>query len=220
MRIKNRIASLVYKIVLAIIGTLGLIVQSGIYTGVLESHFFWMFTHISNIAVIVYVWSAIISALRHPNADPGDMPWAPKVKHALMLAIMVTCLVATFMLPDFGLVFSGGNFYWTMLVLHYLVPLGFVADWLLFDKKGIMTKTEPPTWVLFPLAYLAYIIVAVECFGVWAQPDSRWPYPFLNFDANGVPMTLLICLGLLVFFIAFGYVLVWVDHRLAKKSSE
>lgn len=220
MRITNRIASLAYKIVLAIIGTLGLIFQSEIYTGVLEPHFIWMFTHISNIAVVVYVWGAIISALRHPDADPGDMPWAPKVKHALMLAIMVTCLVATFMLPDFGMVFTGGGFSWTLLVLHYIVPLGFIADWLLFDKKGIMTKTEPPTWVVFPLVYLVYIIIAVGCFGVVTQPDSRWPYPFLNFDANGVPMTLGICVGMLVFFIAFGYVLVLVDHLLARKANK
>lgn len=219
MYIKNRSASLIYKTCLATIGTLALLTQAGAFAGSIDPHFFFMFTHISNIAVVVYVWAAIAAALKTPNPDPGNPPFAPKVKHALMLGIMVTCLVAATMLPNFGLVFVDGKFYWTMLVMHFLVPLGLVADWLLFDKKGIMTKYEPPTWVLFPLAYLAYIVICVECFGVWAQETTRWPYPFLNFDANGVPATLLTCLGLLVFFMLFGYALVWVDHKLAKKAT-
>lgn len=220
MRITNRTASLIYKTALALVGTIGLLTQAGVFKGELDSHFFFMFTHISNIAVVAYLWAALIYALLKPKTDPGNAPFLPKVKHALMLAIMVTCLVAATLLPDFGLVFTGGGFHWTMLVLHFIVPLGLVADWLLFDKKGIMSTSEPPTWVLFPLAYLAYIIICVCCFGVWAQPTTRWPYPFLNFDANGVPLTLGICVGLLVFFIGFGYLLVFIDKLLAKKATK
>lgn len=218
MRITSRTASLIYKFALALIGTVGLLSQAGVFRGELDSHFFFMFTHISNIAVVVYVWATIAYALLKPATDPGDKPLLPKVKHALMLAIMVTCLIAATLLPDFGMVFTGGGFHWTMLVLHFIVPLGFVADWALFDKKGIMQKHEPPTWVIFPLVYLVYIVICVEGFGVWARDDSRWPYPFINFDANGVPLTLLICLGLIVFFVAFGYGLYAIDHKLAKET--
>lgn len=230
MRIASKTASLVYKVALAALGTAALLAQAGVFSGTIDPSFFHMFTHISNIAVVAYLWCAgFVLAAGHVSAGT---PWLAPVKHALMLAIMVTCLIAHFMLNG-GMVFVGGKFFWTMLVMHYVVPLGMVADWLLFDDKGTMTWKEPPAWTLFPLAYVALVFAAVLGFGAsfgasgtgdaaldaTGFGNSRWPYPFLNIDALGVPAVLGFIAAMVVAFVALGYVFVAVDRVLARRRA-
>ncbi|WP_322152797.1 Pr6Pr family membrane protein [Paratractidigestivibacter sp.] len=215
MGVSCRNASIIFKLALAVAGTIALIAQCAEH----PSSFWYFFTHISNIAVVAYLYVAGIAAIRDPAH--ASRPPAPRVEHALILAITVTCLVAHFMLNGGG-VFSDGAFHPQMLVMHYVVPVGMVASWLLFDEKGSMDWKEPPSWALFPLAYVAYIFVAVLGLGVTVGESSlgsgRWPYPFLDVDALGALTVALIIVALLVFFVAFGYLYVAIDHALARCS--
>ena len=65
-----------------------------------------------------------------------------------------------------GAVFEDGTFHWSMLVVHYIVPIAMILDWLLFDAKGTMGKGEPPTWLVFPLATvflaLGYVYLLID----------------------------------------------------------
>lgn len=218
MYIHSRAASAAYKIILALVGTSALLYEVGFGYGYFRSVFFCYFTNISNIAVVAYLWAAAVAALRRDSAWPE--PWHPKLKHALMLAITVTWLVAHFLL-DHGGIFKGGTFHWTSLVLHYIVPIGMILDWLLFDRKGTMSKFEPPCWIAFPLAYLACIMVGVWCFGLYVRVDdhSRWPYDFIDFDKHGVPGVALTVLLLIVGFVILGYVYMLVDHLMDRTAS-
>ena len=221
---QNRKASAAYKLVLAACGTAGLLGTSGVLSGYPSSTFLLYFTNLSNIAVACYLWGAGIAELRGVNEEQVR-PWHGKVKHALMLAITVTGIVAHFMLNGGG-VMAGGTFHWEMLLLHYVVPVGMIADWLLFDRKGTMTKAEPPTWTFFPLAYVVYIYVMVLGLGFSCEsgvdfgnnmPASRFPYPFLDVDTLGAGGVVAIIVVLIVVFVALGYVYVLIDRKLASK---
>ena len=211
MYIHSRAASLAFKLVVALMGTSALLYEIGFGYGYFRVTFLFYFTNLSNMAVVAYLWSAIIAALRDPALWPR--PYLPKVKHALMLAITVTWLVAHFLL-DGGSVFKDGTFHWTMLVVHYIVPIAMILDWLLFDVKGTMRKGEPPTWLAFPLVYFAYVMVLVWGFGLTLNPEahSRWPYGFLDFDALGVRTVTITVLVMIVVFLTLGYVYVLIDH--------
>lgn len=215
MYMRSRNASIIFKFTLAVAGTSALVAQCSAH----PASFWYFFTHISNIAVVGYLYVAAASAIIDP--ERAARPPAPRVEHALILAITVTCLVAHFMLGGGG-VFSGGEFHPQMLVMHYVVPAGMVADWLLFDEKGRMGWKEPPTWTLFPLAYVAYIYVAVLGLGVSVGESElgsgRWPYPFLDLDELGVGGVSANIVGLFLFFIAFGYLYVALDRALARRS--
>ena len=225
MRIRNRAASAAYKLVLAAVGTAGLLQSAGVLSGQPAPEFLLYFTNLSNIAVACYLWGAGIAELR--GAEEGRLrPWHGRFKHAMMLAITVTGLVAHFML-NCGGVMAGGTFHWEMLALHYVTPIGMVADWLLFDRKGTMDRMEPPTWTLFPLTYIVYIYVLVLGFGVSCASGvdfgtgtaaSRFPYPFLDVDSLGVAGVAGIVAALVVVFVAIGYLYVWIDGRLARPA--
>lgn len=212
---------------IAFVGTFALLDQIGAFEGVIKPTFFCMFTNISNVAVVAYFWAYVIRFLIRGRKNlQGPMgsadfdtrtPWLPKLKYALTLAITVTCLIAHFML-DGGMVFMNGEFHWQMLVLHYIVPIGTVLDWLIFDLHGHMGKFDPLYWPAFPLLYLVYTIILVEGFGIYAHEGSRWPYPFIDVDANGLPTVIITCIVLVAIFVALGYVYVAIDKQLAKRE--
>jgi len=176
--------------------------------------FLYYFTNISNLLLVAYYWGALFQAYKHP--ETAQKPWMPTVKHTLMLGITVTGLVAYFLL-DHGEVFVNGVFKFNNFILHDVIPICAVLDWLLFDEKPTMGFKEPLIWPLYPLTYFAYIIVLVLGFGVQIKEKSRWPYGFMDFDKLGVPTVALTIVILIVVFVALGYLYVVIDKKLGEK---
>lgn len=214
MNIKSSKASSIYKLTLAIIGTIALAYSAKLFEGYFRISFLYKFTNLSNLVLVIYFWAASIRQFR--GLEPNNEPYLPKVKHALLLAISVTCLVAHFLL-DNGMVFKDGIFQPDMLALHYIVPIGAILDWIIFDKKGFMSFSEPPAWLIFPLVYLAYAFLMVLGFGVNMSDASRWPYPFLDLDAKGIPGVATMIAILLVAFIILGFIYVAIDKLMSRK---
>ena len=217
MYIHSRSASIAFKLIIALAGSAALLYEIGFGYGYFRVSFFFYFTNLSNMAVVAYLWAGGFALLRRKDLWPA--PFMPGLKHALMLAITVTWLVAHFLL-DGGAVFEDGTFHWTMLVVHYIVPIAMILDWLLFDAKGTMGKGDPPTWLAFPLAYLAYIMLLVWGFGIMVNPEahSRWPYDFLDFDALGAPTVLVTIVAMAAVFLALGYIYLLIDHLMGKRE--
>ena len=216
MLIKSRGASCAFKLFIAIVGTMALVNSIGLFKLTFHGNFFLYFTNISNLATVLYYWCNIVQIRK--NQELGQKPWLPKLKHTLMLGITVTGLVAYFLL-DHGGVFKNGVFNPNNFVLHDLIPLCAVLDWLIFDEKPTMKVQEPLLWPLYPLAYFAYITTLVSLCGVRVQETTRWPYGFMDFDKLGIP-TVLVTIGvLLVIFIIIGYIYVLIDCVCGKKAS-
>lgn len=222
MRIRNARLVLVYRSVLAILGAVTLILQLNIFPGPFNVNFFHFFTNLSGVGVVVYLAGSVVYMLRHKVDGRLDssVVWAPNFKYAILMAISVTGLIAHFMLSH--LLFENGSLDVTLLILHYIIPIGMVLDWLLFDTKGHMTATGPLVWVMFPLAYVIYIMVGVNVFGLFMGAPklgpSSYPYTFLDVDALGVGPVVLFIVAMLVAFIALGYLYFAIDRALAKRA--
>jgi hypothetical protein len=89
-------------------------------------------------------------------------------------------------------------------VLHLIVPVGFVLDWLLFARKGSFRFPYVAVWVIPPLAYLL-ITLAVA---TW---DGFYPYPFMDAAAIGYGRVAVNAAVLLVGFSVLGAIYVAVD---------
>lgn len=66
---------------------------------------------------------------------------------------------------------------WVDAVVHELMPLVVVADWLLDPPGRRLTMGQGVVWLSFPLAWLVYTLLRGSITGLY-------PYPFLN-PANG-----------------------------------
>lgn len=94
------------------------------------------------------------------------------------------------------------------LINHSISPLLVGLYWLLVAKKGKLDWNDPAKWALLPLAYFIY--------GIWrGKTEGKYPYPFMNLERLGWPQTLINAALMAMGFIAVGYIMVWLDRRMA-----
>jgi hypothetical protein len=101
------------------------------------------------------------------------------------------------------------------VLAHYVVPIMVIADWLLFDQKGVMKKLDPVKWLVIPLAYLIFSLVRAQ-FGTFPGTKSRYPYFFLDIDKYGVGRVAVNVLLVGAGYAILGYVIYFIDLGLSK----
>ena len=216
MRIRSTAASITWKAVLVAFGAYGLLDGSGILAGNYLDAFPHMFTNVSNLFAFVYFICAIIWLVRH-RADDSKTTFAPVAKYTAMISLLVTMLIAHFLL--FDAMFQGGQIVMHLVVLHYVVPIMTLLDWALFDEKGKMPVWGPIAWMSLALAYLAFTLIAVGVFGIYmgggtTADISSYPYTFLDPGISGVGGVAAFCALMIAAFAALGYILFGIDRLL------
>ncbi|MFE2275761.1 Pr6Pr family membrane protein [Streptomyces sp. NPDC059454] len=93
--------------------------------------------------------------------------------------------------------------------LHTVLPVAAVLDWLLLSPPARTRLRQAATWLLYPLAYLAFTLAR----GVFL-PDSpaRYLYPFLDVARHGYRNVLANALLLGLALYALAVLLVALDH--------
>ena len=221
MRIGNKMASIVWKTVLLAFGTYGLLDGAGILAGAYQTGFPHMFTNVSNLFAWVYFLLAVIWLVRNRSND-GAVTFAPQVKYTATISLLVTMLIAHFLL--FDAMFRDGQLVWHLVVLHYVVPIMTLLDWVLFDEKGKMPVWGPLAWMSLVVAYLAIVMIGAGPLGMnlgggTTADVSRYPYTFLDPGISGVGGVVAFCGVMLVAFVALGYVLFGIDRLLGRNVS-
>lgn len=210
---KNKVTkeAIMYKIVLCIIILLSIVATTGILDGDVDMNIFEMFTTISNIACLLYFIIDIIYISKNKNKSV----WCPFLKGMVTVSIMLTLLVAESLLKmniTFGS-FKEASF----LGLHIIVPIMTLLDWLIFDKKGLIKKYYPFIWIVLPGSYFIASMIAAK-YGDGLGINTRYPYPFMDIDANGITKVMLTSIIILISYIIMGYILYFFDNALKKRK--
>ena len=98
---------------------------------------------------------------------------------------------------------------WVDFVVHKLMPVVLVADWLLDPPRHRLPRSTVVAWLAFPLAWIAYTLVRGEAEG-W------YPYPFVDVDRLGYDGVLGRAVVLAVGFALAGAALLWLGNRRAR----
>ncbi|MFF3919576.1 Pr6Pr family membrane protein [Streptomyces sp. NPDC001852] len=98
----------------------------------------------------------------------------------------------------------------TLQILHTLAPMAAVLDWLLLTPAARLRLRQAATWLLYPLAYLAFYLIR----GAALAPTNpaRYLYPFLDAATHGYRSTLANALLLGLAMYALAILLVALDH--------
>ena len=150
------------------------------------------FTIISNFALAIAMTA--VAAGKRPS---------PTVLGGLTLAILLVGIVYVTLLR--GLHTLSGPALVADYLLHYASPVAMAAYWLLFTPRGRLRWSAPWLWVLFPAAYLIYVLVR-------GQLDHRYPYPFIDVAKLGWTQVALNSAGIAFGFVLAGFLLVWIDR--------
>ena len=142
-------------------------------------------------------------------------------KGMVTAGIMLTFAVFHFMLRPTLLEMGDASLYHMNglgnTLVHYVVPLATLMDYILFDKKGVYRWIYPVFWTAMPLAYLGYTAVYRLFGGLYLLGTEilRFPYFFLDYENYGWTAVLLWVAALLVSFIAFSFIIVVLDKLLS-----
>lgn len=147
-----------------------------------------------------------VSALAS-TSRPGQFLERANIRAALLLAIGLVGIVYHLLLAGS---WQPQGWQWVAdWLLHTVIPLLVLADWLAFSRKDTLSFRALPFYFAWPLAYSAYILLR-------APFDGFYPYPFLDVTALGYPAALLNMVAVAAAFGACATALILLGRRLAK----
>lgn len=194
----NRRFILIYRIILFILAFLGVYLEITKYgVGMLM-----YYTVLSNLLVLLFTGYLVYLMTR-----PGDAWKTPKIlriKGGVTMSIMITCVVYHLLLAPIATDFYRlENF-----LCHYIVPLAFLLDTVIFDKSRQYRWFDPISWTSVPLVYMAFALfngffLKID---IPRSKDNPFPYFFLNVFKKGWPYVIQMCLIIFAAYLVFGFV--------------
>ena len=213
MRIDNKLLIFIYRFLLFIVGTVGIILTIFNKEWTFIPEMFLYYTVQTNIfCVLILLYMLVKEFVFQKDFSKGIY----KLKSLAMIAITVTCLVYAFvLLPELiKLEIPGYNPLGIKdLIIHFIVPIGFLIDYFLFDQKGVQTWSGP----LFTLIYLGLYGALIFLYADLGKPYStgeRYPYEFVNVDTQGLTQVLQNMIVLIFATLVIGYIYFGIDKLL------
>jgi hypothetical protein len=162
--------------------------------------YFSFFTLITNLIVALVLTFSLLA----PNTRWGRFLSSPVVATGTALYIATVGVVYSVLLrhawnPE-------GLDKLADIILHDVVPVLYVAFWIFFVPKSGLRWKNPLSWAIYPIIYLAWILIRGAISG-------RYPYPFVDAGQLGYPHALLNSVLLLIIFLIAGFGTVAVGRR-------
>ena len=157
---------------------------TGIYLEITKHGGFGMllyYTVLSNLLVMIFTGYLLWKMRR--EGDYWQSSSLLRLKGGITMSIMITCVIYHFMLAPLTKDFYRlENF-----LCHYIVPLWFLVDTIIFDKSRQYKWFDPMLWTSLPLFYMIFAILNgfVLKMDVPNAKDSPFPYFFLNATKHG-----------------------------------
>lgn len=131
-------------------------------SGFSSANYFSYFTIESNVLGVIVL---LIGAVR----DPRDRRWQ-MVRGAATLYLLITGVVYAVLLAKVDVMLTDR---WINDVLHSILPIVMVLDWILVPVTLGITRALIGSWLIYPAIYGAYTLIR--------GPIVDWyPYPFLD----------------------------------------
>jgi len=126
-----------------------------------------------------------------------------------LLAITITGIVYNFILYKIYLDWNTVGYTYSRTILHLVMPVGFILDWLLFDKHRRMKWRDLYIWLSYPVVYAL-------CSVYMSYRNSNSLYFF--FDIQSGLYTMLKWLVILFFSLLLtGYMYICIDQHIGRQ---
>ena len=125
------------------------------------------------------------------------------VRGAVVLYVVVAGVLWNLLLTEYSMGYTPAN-----ILLHIVVPVLAMLDWLLVDRGQRHVRWwQPLVWLIYPAVYAVLALVVLN------KAGRRAPYYFLDPDSVGM-LVVVTNIGLLgAFVLALGYGLSFVGRR-------
>jgi hypothetical protein len=97
------------------------------------------------------------------------------------------------------------------VLLHSIIPMGYVVYWLLFAPRAGLGWKDAVTWLTYPGVYLVYILARGAVSGLY-------PYPFVDVNVLGYGGVLARAAVLLLVILGMGLLVAAVGRWMRARS--
>lgn len=165
---------------------------------------YMFFTQQANLLAILWWTWAVLRGIRGAVHDAGRI-----LRGAAVLYILLTGIVYALIL--WRVYAPGGSQVYVNLTHHVITPALFTIDWALTERRGSYRWRWIAAWLLYPLAYLYWIM--------WLGGRTRfYVYPFLDMGSLGPGRVALNCAGMILFIMILGAGLVYINRKAGMRS--
>ncbi|HEL2383389.1 TPA: Pr6Pr family membrane protein [Streptococcus suis] len=165
--------------------------------------------------LLVSVFAVYMVYAMHKGHDLQSAKFL-RIKAAVTMSIMITCVVYHFMLAPLA------EDFWRVenLLCHYIVPIYFLLDTLLVDCQQQYKWFDPIWWTLLPVLYMIFGLVngLVIKIPIPDAKDSPFAYFFLNVPKYGWAYVLAYAGTIFVAYLFSGFILAGVKSLNVRRS--
>ncbi|MFI4993577.1 MAG: Pr6Pr family membrane protein [Solirubrobacterales bacterium] len=167
------------------------------------TNFFSFFTNESNLLAAALLSYGAYRGLRRGEQESSSA--YELLRGAAVIYMTITGVVFVLLLSG-----SSESVPWANAVVHYVMPVVIVLDWLIDPPRMRVTWRKALRWLIFPVVYFGYTLIRGAITG-W------YPYPFLNVAAKGYGQVLADGAGILIGMIAVGSATLLAGNRLRER---
>jgi hypothetical protein len=120
--------------------------------------------------------------------DRTSTPTLDLVRGGAVVYMSITGIVFTLLLSNTDV---DTAIPWVNSVVHELMPLVMLADWLITPPAARLRLRQGLLWLSFPLAWIVYTVIR-------GAVVNKYPYPFLDPANGGYGSVAVYCVGILI----------------------
>ena len=170
------------------------------------------FTTQSNLFCLIIGLVTLVRILKEDNSVGKTYIF---LKGMSLTSIILTFTISNFvlkpaLLPQDAILAFANN------LVHVIVPLLMLAEYLVFEKKGLFKVWYPFVWPAFLFYYLGYTAVYKLFGGVYRFRDQvvKFPYFFLDYETHGWNNVVFWVSLIVLVFIVFSFIIIGLDRAL------
>lgn len=187
MVIRNRVIAFIYRVCLFAFGGVSLyyLFSSAQNFNMAAWGFLSFGIETTLFAMGILLAEIIANGIGLAKGSQGLAPgvWSPLFFSALVY-VLSSSLANLISAPIFLQTIFQGSQLPVTLISHLFFPIAFYLDYLLFGEKGTVKWIHPVYWVVYPIFYFAFSLVAHY---IW---NYGWfPYPFLDYVTYATALT-------------------------------
>ena len=211
MRMTKDKLSLIYKMIIVLVSFIALYLNFkfiSVKVGIVY------FTYLSNISCFIYYLVLVIRILLNKYKENK---YHYISKGMVTMALTLTMVVYNCVLAEGNLIYL--NHELECYLVHLVIPLLVIFDYIIFGKKGNLKREYPFIWSITLFIY--QIIITIYSFlGGKFIDGADFPYRYMDTALFGNWGVLLNYVLIFVLFIVYGMLVVAIDNYVGIKSNE
>ena len=204
---------LLYRIIIIIVTAIGLYLNFKFLTfekGILY------FTNLSNLLCLIY-FTVLVILMITKRLKKNDTYYI--IKGMVTMAITLTMVAYNLLLSSSSAASVFENHQLECNLVHIVVPLLVIFDYIIFGEKGHLKKEYPLIWSFVLIIYQIFVVIYTANGGTFIN-GATYPYPFMDIDAYGVGKVTINMIVTFVFFLGYGNIVQMLDNKLGERKKK